>query len=226
MGRVPDPRTKVTPMSADPNKKSGRTFQCRDVLWETFEQMARELECSVDYLINEAMKQYARQRSYGGASRTPFPGRGESVPQQTGAPSPPAHLPSGTATPLVPPPPAIRPASLGPPVAQRMQPPPMMRAAGPGGGLPAPPPSRSAHRGPALPPPRGYSSPNPMPAMPPVPGRPPPGGSRSIPPPIPRSPQPAIGAPPPTDPPAHSRKAACSASSTSARSSPSRRTAS
>src|SRR6202012_4341023 len=52
-------------MSADPNKKSGRSFQCRDVLWETFEQMARELECSVDYLINEAMKQYARQRSYG-----------------------------------------------------------------------------------------------------------------------------------------------------------------
>ena len=56
-------------MSSDPNKKSPRTFQCRDVLWETFEQMARELECSVDYLINEAMKQYARQRSYGGARR-------------------------------------------------------------------------------------------------------------------------------------------------------------
>ena len=51
-------------MSADPNKKSARTFQCRDVLWETFEQMARELECSIDYLINESMKQYARQRSY------------------------------------------------------------------------------------------------------------------------------------------------------------------
>ncbi|HTN82921.1 MAG TPA: hypothetical protein VL242_04530, partial [Sorangium sp.] len=58
-------------MSADPNKKSARTFQCRDVLWETFEQMARELECSIDYLINESMKQYARQRSY--SPRTPFP---------------------------------------------------------------------------------------------------------------------------------------------------------
>src|SRR5436190_11899786 len=55
----------------DPSKKTQRAFQCRDQLWETFEQMARELECSVDYLINEAMKQYARQRSYG--SRTPFP---------------------------------------------------------------------------------------------------------------------------------------------------------
>ena len=61
-------------MSSDPNKKSPRTFQCRDMLWETFEQMARELECSVDYLINEAMKQYARQRSYG--PRTPYPGGG------------------------------------------------------------------------------------------------------------------------------------------------------
>src|SRR5216117_3418741 len=58
-------------MSSDPNKKSPRTFQCRDVLWETFEQMARELECSIDYLINESMKQYARQRSY--SPRTPFP---------------------------------------------------------------------------------------------------------------------------------------------------------
>ncbi|MCU0689887.1 MAG: hypothetical protein MUF54_00660 [Polyangiaceae bacterium] len=67
---------------SDPNKKSPRTFQCRDVLWETFEQMARELECSIDYLINEAMKQYARQRSYG--SRTPFPGRVES-PAAAGA---------------------------------------------------------------------------------------------------------------------------------------------
>ena len=46
-------------MSADPNKKTARTFHCRDALWDVFEQMARELECSVDYLINEAMKQYA-----------------------------------------------------------------------------------------------------------------------------------------------------------------------
>src|SRR5271165_3914288 len=97
-------------MSADPNKKSARSFQCRDVLWETFEQMARELECSIDYLINESMKQYARQRSYGGTgSRTPFPapGRGaEAQPQTALAPAssgaalpppgrPPSHGPSG-----------------------------------------------------------------------------------------------------------------------------------
>ena len=78
-------------MSSDPNKKSTRSFQCRDVLWETFEQMARELECSVDYLINEAMKQYARQRSYGpGATKTPYPGRDMPMP---GASSPSAYGP-------------------------------------------------------------------------------------------------------------------------------------
>jgi len=56
-------------MSPDPNKKTPRSFQCRESLWQKFEQMARELECSVDYLINDAMKQYARQRGYSGAAR-------------------------------------------------------------------------------------------------------------------------------------------------------------
>src|SRR4051812_28055734 len=114
-------------MSSDPNKKSARTFQCRDVLWETFEQMARELECSVDYLINEAMKQYARQRSYG--SRTPFPGgRGAaeqgnsppgayaSAPQQQMAPPPAASPPMRSSVPMGAPssrllPPPMRPGS-------------------------------------------------------------------------------------------------------------------
>src|SRR5262245_47509367 len=103
-------------MSADPNKKSARSFQCRDVLWDTFEQMARELECSVDYLINEAMKQYARQRSYGG-SRTPYPAPGRGAEVQTGD-----HRVSG-----VPP----YPAPMAPPSR-----PPM------GGQLPPPPPGR------------------------------------------------------------------------------------
>jgi hypothetical protein len=47
------------------NKKTVRHFQCRDYLWEIFEQMSAELECSTDYLINEAMRQYARSRNYG-----------------------------------------------------------------------------------------------------------------------------------------------------------------
>jgi len=101
-------------MSSDPNKKSPRTFQCRDMLWETFEQMARELECSVDYLINEAMKQYARQRSYGG--RTPYPNAGG---RDSGA--------GGGGYASAPPPP--------------MPPPPSMRGCR-GGGGPPPPPGR------------------------------------------------------------------------------------
>src|SRR5205085_1093335 len=107
-------------MSSDPNKKSPRTFQCRDMLWETFEQMARELECSVDYLINEAMKQYARQRSYGG--RTPYPSQQGPRDQGGG---------SGAAYPSAPPPP---------------MPPPSMRSnAGLCGGHPAHP-GVAAHR--------------------------------------------------------------------------------
>ena len=47
---------------SDPNAKHPRTFQCRDVLWEAIEQMSGELECSVDYLVNEALKVYVRQR--------------------------------------------------------------------------------------------------------------------------------------------------------------------
>jgi hypothetical protein len=54
----------------DQNKKTLRHFQCRDYLWEVFEQMSTELECSTDYLINEAMRQYARSRNYGTAAAT------------------------------------------------------------------------------------------------------------------------------------------------------------
>jgi hypothetical protein len=121
-------------MSSDPNKKSPRTFQCRDMLWETFEQMARELECSVDYLINEAMKQYARQRSYGG--RTPYPNAGpqtggresEQRPQERGG------YPSNAPPPMAPPPQSMR---GGPDPRRGGLPAPPPRG---GGGLPAPPP--------------------------------------------------------------------------------------
>src|SRR5271170_1271114 len=143
-------------MSADPNKKSARTFQCRDVLWETFEQMARELECSVDYLINEAMKQYARQRSYGG-SRTPYPAPGRGVEQP---PSSDRGHNAPTAPPAALPPPARPPtgaSGLPPPPAGRMPPPP---------GRPAPlpaPPQRTSQ----LPAPPGRSG-SPAMAMPQV----------------------------------------------------------
>src|SRR5439155_25103126 len=162
-------------MSSDPNKKSARQFQCRDVLWETFEQMARELECSVDYLINEAMKQYARQRSYGTASSAAGTGAGGPTPSR--APFPTSQPPSSQGfsggpqspqnavpTPAVPPPPQMRGAGPLPPPPGRLPAPPMRSS---GGGLPPPP---AAPRG-LAPPARG---------MPAVPQR------GSVPPPAPR----------------------------------------
>jgi hypothetical protein len=75
-------------MSPEASKKTPRTFHCRESLWQKFEQMAQELECSVDYLINDAMKQYARQRGYmtsASAAETAAP-----VSATVGAPPPPA----------------------------------------------------------------------------------------------------------------------------------------
>src|SRR5579863_1290294 len=126
-------------MSSDPNKKSPRTFQARDVLWETFEQMSRELECSVDYLINEAMKQYARQRGHG-ANRTPYPS-GRLPESAVPAPSQPA-APPGAASPArsqvarpIPGPPPDMPARAVPSPSGR----PAMPAPPARGGLPPPP---------------------------------------------------------------------------------------
>ena len=39
-----------------------RAFQCRDYLFEIFDRLSEEHQCSVDYLINEAMREYARAR--------------------------------------------------------------------------------------------------------------------------------------------------------------------
>jgi hypothetical protein len=171
-------------MSADPNKKSARTFQCRDVLWETFEQMARELECSVDYLVNEAMKQYARQRSYGaGANRTPYP-----APPRGGDAQPSSDRGYGaqtsSAAPTAPLPPPGRPpggSGLPPPPAGRMPAP-----AGRASALPAPPGRGSL----PLPPPPGRGGPAVSRSVPP-----PPPGPRMAPPPLPRPPTPVPPAP-------------------------------
>jgi len=175
-------------MSADPNKKSARTFQCRDVLWETFEQMARELECSVDYLVNEAMKQYARQRSYGG-SRTPYPGTGRGGPDvQPSSDRGYAAAPASPPVPAAPlPPPARSPGGgLPPPPAGRVPPPPGGRPSA----LPAPPP----RGGGAMPPPPGRGAPA-MAQQVPRSVPPPPPQGRTVPPPLPRAPTPLPPAP-------------------------------
>ncbi|HKY38517.1 MAG TPA: hypothetical protein VJN18_21385, partial [Polyangiaceae bacterium] len=110
-------------MTADLNKKTQRTFQCKDALWQKFEQMARELECSVDYLVNDAMKQYARQRGYGAAAGSP------SIPPPM-APPPPSSGP--------PPTPSSGVAAAPPPAAAKLAPPPPAPAKRAAPGPPAP----------------------------------------------------------------------------------------
>lgn len=177
-------------MNHDQNKKTLRQFQCRDYLWEIFEQMSAELECSVDYLINESMRQYARSRNYGvrtpGPSQhappmpaprpqpsipsapPPPPGRGAgSYPGSFGAPPPSAGYPPPPASPR----PSYgapaqgygsAPSSYPPPATQRPPAP-----SGYGAAPAAPPPMPSS---PGYPPPQGYAPP-PMPhAPPPLPG--------------------------------------------------------
>ena len=66
-----DPERSVTPTG---EIKRPRSFLCRDGLWTALEAMAGDLECSVDYLINDAIKNYARTRvrmSVRGATNPP-----------------------------------------------------------------------------------------------------------------------------------------------------------
>src|SRR5215475_14507146 len=123
-------------MSADPNKKSARSFQCRDVLWETFEQMAGELECSIDYLINESMKQYARQRSY--TPRPPMPGGRDGAPLSSAGPMPTGTGPAVNMTP--PPMGAVQPQGGGPPAFNAGLPPIPNAGPPPGSAYPGGPP--------------------------------------------------------------------------------------
>lgn len=129
----------------DQNKKTLRQFQCRDYLWETFEQMSGELECSVDYLINEAMRQYARSRNYGA-------GRGSveaPAPQQAAAqvPTPVSQQVVNPVMPAAAPIPSLRgnaPARPSMPVPPPRPMRPAMPQGQPQGGMSSAPPPRAA----------------------------------------------------------------------------------
>jgi hypothetical protein len=144
-------------MSQDQNKKVTKSFQVRDALWSKFEQMSKELECSVDYLINDAMKQYARQRGYGAA------------PAGAANPSLPPPPPAGVAAAPPPPVPSAAPQPLPPP-------PPLASAGGRMAGV-APPPMPPPKRGAAPPPPPTGASRKAPPPLQPSKAPPPRGGS-------------------------------------------------
>jgi hypothetical protein len=88
----------------DQSKKTMRHFYCRDVLWETFEQMANDFDCSIDYLINEAMRFYARSKNYNAGASPPS---SPSVPQAMANPNGPSfgsgQYPRQTRPPMPPP---------------------------------------------------------------------------------------------------------------------------
>lgn len=112
----------------DQSKKTMRHFYCRDVLWETFEQMANDFDCSIDYLVNEAMRYYARSKNYQspGAPQPggPPPGSPNGVGPGPGpGPGPGSYPPPGKPTraqPTTQPPPSSGPGANRPP---RQQPP-------------------------------------------------------------------------------------------------------
>ncbi len=119
-------------MTDDPNRKSLRQFQCRDYLWDTFEQMAQDLECSPDYLINEAMRHYAR--SQGKLRQTMAPGvvnRGAD-PRMS---NPNGAMPRPPGAPSAAPAPMLNPNPMGAPMQRAPGPPPM---GGPNGVRPMP----------------------------------------------------------------------------------------
>ena len=100
--------------------KTLRSFYCEDVLWENFEAMTRDLDCSMDYLINEAMRQHARGREQGAS--------GTNRLRQQVAPPPPVPPASRTYPPPQPPPvgqygAVPRPLERQPPAPPPVQPP-------------------------------------------------------------------------------------------------------
>ncbi|HEY5922019.1 MAG TPA: FHA domain-containing protein [Kofleriaceae bacterium] len=122
----------------DQSKKTMRHFYCRDVLWETFEQMANDFDCSIDYLVNEAMRYYARSKNY----------QSPGGPQMTGGQPVPDRPNNNTGGPNSSYPPPNKPAPR--PGAVTNQPAPGMGGAGMGGRRPAPPTpgyANSAHAG-------------------------------------------------------------------------------
>ncbi|HEY8076347.1 MAG TPA: FHA domain-containing protein [Labilithrix sp.] len=89
-----------------------RTFLCRDELYAAFESRARELECSVDWLIGEAMKRMLRAEKAPRSSLPPPPGS-----QTPRIPPPPRRLSVAPSAPAGPPPapPPPPPPSFAPP---------------------------------------------------------------------------------------------------------------
>jgi hypothetical protein len=76
------------------SKKTLKNFHVRNGLWKLFEVRAKEMDCSIDYLINEAMRLYARTHNF--ASSVKVEAAKAKIPQGPGA------IPPGSGVPPVP----------------------------------------------------------------------------------------------------------------------------
>ncbi len=84
------------------DRKTARAFQCRDYLFEIFERMSGDLDCSVDYLINEAMREYARAREQTVAGMETEELLGSAVGGSARVAAPPPKRPAPMLTPVPP----------------------------------------------------------------------------------------------------------------------------
>ena len=174
---------------SEPNRKTLRSFYCRDYLWDLFEVMTRDLGCSMDYLINESMRHYARSRNYSlsGASQG-SPSIPPTPPPHGVRPQAPPQAPSH-APPHAPPLPPAQPAGgFDHPTFSKM---PAVRMSNQPAKPYAAPPQSQINHAPVMP--SAYSQPSSLRFAPP-------------PPPPPRAPAPAAQqrafSPPPPPPPA------------------------
>jgi hypothetical protein len=77
------------------SKKSLKSFNVRNGLWKLFEVRAAEMECSIDYLVNEAMRLYARTHNFASSvkvesARQQFLGKTSQAPAGSSMPPAPA----------------------------------------------------------------------------------------------------------------------------------------
>ncbi len=107
------------------SKKSMRHFYGVDALWHAFEELAAAYDCSVDYLLNEAMRLFLRSKRRPAApphtpspSSATGPGRGRAL-----TPRPPTPE-TRALTPRPPTPEARNPAAKSPPPLRPPRPPP------------------------------------------------------------------------------------------------------
>lgn len=175
-------------MMPDPQNKNPRTFQCRDYLWDAFEAIAQEMDCTTDSLVNEALRVYLQSKGRGGPMADipeplePRAGAGFRAPGmgQPGMGQPGMGQP-GMGMPGMP-----RPGMPG-------QPPPMGPGARPG--MPGAPPPMPGMPGMQQQPPRPGMPPMGQGAQPGMPGRLPPLGGQQggLPPMNPNMPRPPSG---------------------------------